>query len=29
VLSGMTGEGSFEAGLGPERERSITLYVDV
>ncbi len=27
-LSGLRGEGSFEAGLGPEGERSITLEVD-
>jgi hypothetical protein len=28
-LSGLRGEGSFEAGLGPEGERSITLDVEV
>jgi hypothetical protein len=28
-LSGLSGEGSFEAGLGPEGERSVTLEVDV
>jgi hypothetical protein len=28
-LSGLSGEGSFEAGLGPEGERSVTLDVDV
>jgi hypothetical protein len=27
-LSGLRGEGSFEAGLGPEGERSITLDVE-
>ena len=26
-VSGLRGEGSFEAGLGPEGERSITLDV--
>jgi hypothetical protein len=28
-LGGLRGEGSFEAGLGPEGDRSITLDVDV
>jgi hypothetical protein len=28
-LAGVRGDGSFEAGLGPEGERSITLDVDV
>jgi hypothetical protein len=28
-LSGLRGEGTFEAGLGPEGERSITLDFDV
>jgi Protein of unknown function (DUF3224) len=28
-LGGLRGEGSFEAGLGPEGARSITLEVDV
>jgi hypothetical protein len=28
-LAGLRGAGSFEAGLGPEGERSITLDVDV
>jgi hypothetical protein len=28
-LSGLRGEGSFEAGLGPEGERSYTLEIDV
>ena len=29
ALSGLSGEGSFEAGLGSDGERSITLDVDV
>jgi hypothetical protein len=28
-LGGLRGEGSFETGLGPEGDRSITLDVDV
>ncbi len=28
-LSGLRGDGTFEAGLGPEGERSITLDVEI